>query len=511
MKCDKFKVLLINPPSVCLIPKKYTGISFYDYIKISEPDYEHMPGEHLGIQYIAAYLDKKREDTDVSLLNACVENHTSLQQTLEAIKSVGKLDVIGFSGPINIFEEVLWLATEIKKINPNIKLVYGQYFASLNYDKILNKYPIFDYVCVGDGEIPFERFISYLNKEIPITEVPSFAYRQKNTVCLNKIPYSYEELKKLTPRREYSKKVLDSGMNLSISTSRGCPYRCSFCVSGSLMSKNPHINQHILRDSISVVDELEELYQTYKIKKVVFVDDTFAANTKKARQQARGIAQEIIKRNLNLSIMIDTRVDCIDEELFTLLRRAGIEKAFVGIESNTSSGLTMYNKGYKQENIQKQLNILKKLQIKVIPGLINFNPTSTIPDLLQNTKFILGLDKDYCITLGNSFLPYPGTILTDKLIKSGYVVGEFPNYQIKYAQQNIELLKDYFQQFISIYVDLRSKTTSPITISKLEDIAQSFFINMIHIANQVSFNNLLKQYFNKTKQHIYMIDKNNQK
>ena len=130
---------------------------------------------------------------------------------------------------------------------------------------------------------------------------------------------------------------------------------------------------------------------------------------------------------------------------------------------------------------------------------------------MQNTKFILGLDKDYCITLGNSFLPYPGIILTDKLIKSGYVVGEFPNYQIKYAQQNIELLKDYFQQFISIYVDLRSKTTSPITISKLEDIAQSFFINMIHIANQVSFNNLLKQYFNKTKQHIYMIDKNNQK
>lgn len=34
---------------------------------------------------------------------------------------------------------------------------------------------------------------------------------------------------------------------------------------------------------------------------------------------------------------------------------------------------------------------------------------------------------------------------------------------------------------------------------------------MIHIANQVSFNKLLKQYFNKTKQHIYMIDKNNQK
>ena len=478
----KFKILLVNPPGICLIPENLKGNSFYDYLKMSEPDHEHLPGEHLGIQYIASYLDTKRKDTETILLNACVESHTSLQQTYNIIESYGKLDVIGFTGPFNVFEEVLWLAEQVKERMPDTKIVYGQYFASLNYEQILEKYPVFDYICVGDGEIPFERFIAFLNNEITLDRVPSFAYIKNGQCVLNHISYDYSELKTLIPRRDYAVKVLESGMNLSITASRGCPYRCSFCVSGSLMSKENHHSNYILRDPISFVDELEQMVKDYGIERVVFVDDTFAAGTMRTKEQAKQIAIEIIKRELHLSIMIDTRIDCVDESLFKLLKQAGVSKAFVGIESNNTSALNIYNKGYKQQDVKKQLAILQQLDIKVIPGIINFNPKSTLQELKQNIDFILGLNKDYSIKISNSFIPYPGTILTNQFIQSGNVDGDFPYYSVKYDYREVAILQKFFVLFNKAYAKIRNACVTPCVIKYLEELSEIFFYKMLDVA-----------------------------
>lgn len=507
MTKKRFKILLVNPPSVCLIPSGFKGYSFYDYLKSSEPDHDHLPGEHLGIQYIAAYLDSKRKDTETFLLNACVERHTNIQQTYDSIVSYGELDVIGFTGPFNVFEEVLWLAKQIKAHCPNTKIVYGQYFASLNYAQILEKYPVFDYICVGDGEVPFERFIAYLNDEISIDRIPSFAYIKNGKCVLNQIIYDYTDLKTLIPRREYAEKVLDAGMNLSITASRGCPYRCSFCVSGSLMSKGKSHANYLLRDPVAFVDELEQLKKRYGIKRVVFVDDTFAAGTLQAKEQTRQIATEIIRRDLQLSIMIDTRIDCIDECLFKLLKQAGLSKAFVGIESNNSSALNIYNKGYNQQDVKQRLAILQKLDIKIIPGIINFNPKSTVQELKHNVDFILDLNKDYSIKLSNSFIPYPGTVLTNQFIQSGNVIGDFPYYTVKYDCNRVELLQKYFVLFNKIYTKTRNLCTTPSIIKHMEYVSEYFFNKMLEIAEKSDSNDKYKQCFDAIVEEINLINR----
>lgn len=505
MRARKYKVLLVNPPSVCLIPDNRQECSFYDYLLASEPDHDHLPGEHLGIEYIASYMDIKRPLVETILLNACVERHTNIQQTYDVIKSYGEFDVVGFSGPYNVFEEILWLASQIKTHYPNTKIVYGQYFASLNYKQILFKYPVFDYICVGDGEIPFERFIAYLNDEIKLEEIPSFAYIKDGVCILNHIKYDHSELLQIIPRRDYASKVLDAGLCLSIAASRGCPYRCSFCVSGSLMSKGDCYSTYILRDPKSVVDELEQMVIDYGIDRVVFVDDTFAAGSLRAKEQAKEIALEIIKRKLQISIMIDTRVDCIDESLFQLLKRAGVSKAFVGIESVSSSALGIYNKGYKQQNVKSQLSILQQLGIKVIPGIINFNPQSTISEIKHNVDFILELNIDYNIKLSNSFIPYPGTILTNKYIESGNVIGEFPQYSVIYNYQNVLALQRYFVLFNKEYASIRDTCMSQEKIEKLEKISKNFLKKMLDIAQLENYTNLFKIYFDKTIDTLHTI------
>src|SRR5689334_5895710 len=110
-------VLLVNPPtlhqgksvealgSVAAIPSPpyYASLLALDDAKPGRRS--TFTGEHLGLQSLQSALERAGHRTFV--LNACVEMHTSLQQTLSRMRTYGA-DVIGFTGPLEVFGENVW-------------------------------------------------------------------------------------------------------------------------------------------------------------------------------------------------------------------------------------------------------------------------------------------------------------------------------------------------------------------------------------------------------------------
>lgn len=445
----KIKVLLVNPPTVAEIPEFARGISYYSWLKTKNKFCDFVPGELLGAQCIQKYVREHNLDCEFEILNACVEEHVSVEQTLEVILKKMPLDLVCLTGPYDVFSEILYIAEKIKQYNSNIKILYGQFFASLCYNEILEKYSVFDYLSVGYGEVTVSKLIDYLQNKCKIDEIPGLAYKMEDDVIYRKQEWcNVSEIIKIKPTRENVQKVLNSGLNISIFCSRGCPYRCSFCATGSLMGRE---HKYFLRDPYDVVDELEELYNKYHIKRITFVDDTFAPNTSAGKEQARIIAEEIIKRNIKLEIMVDSRIDCIDRELFTLLYRAGVRYVYIGIEAASDENLKEYNKGYKANKIKDSLEILSEIGIKAVYGFINFNPETTFEDLLSNIELLSNLKYTDPTMYSHEYIPYPGTDMTKRLIKEGLVVGSFPNYRIIYKEPKIQTIKNVYDKLLAIY------------------------------------------------------------
>jgi radical SAM superfamily enzyme YgiQ (UPF0313 family) len=117
-------------------------------------------------------------------------------------------------------------------------------------------------------------------------------------------------------------------------TSRGCPFRCSFCdksVSGSRWRARP---------AWHVVDEMQQMREQFGLRFINFYDDNFTLNRGRVVQ----ICEEILRRGLDIQWKCEGRVDGVDVELLKLMRRAGCRVVAYGVESGNPETLFLLRK-----------------------------------------------------------------------------------------------------------------------------------------------------------------------
>ena len=96
-------------------------------------------------------------------------------------------------------------------------------------------------------------------------------------------------------------------------SSRGCPFRCTFC------DKSVGGSRWRARSAEDVVDEMVEVAQRYNIGFINFYDDNFTIR----RERVMQISEEILRRNLDIEWKCEGRVDSVDIEMLRLMRKAG--------------------------------------------------------------------------------------------------------------------------------------------------------------------------------------------
>jgi len=196
---------------------------------------------------------------------------------------------------------------------------------------------------------------------------------------------------------------------LPLLSSRGCPYSCTFC---SLITQG---KRHRVRSPKNVVDEIEFDVSEYGTKEIMFWDATFPLNKKIGEK----ICKEIIKRGLHKEIvwLSEARVDRVDKDLLTLMKKSGCRRVAYGIESAVQRILNNVKKGFTIEQAETAVRLTRKIGLETIGYFMLGLPGETEQTALATIEFAKRIDPDF--SKFNLTVPYPGSQLFNEAVKGG--------------------------------------------------------------------------------------------
>ena len=182
-----------------------------------------------------------------------------------------------------------------------------------------------------------------------------------------------------------------------IVTSRGCPAGCTFCIK--------HVSYQFstrLRSPKLIMEELWYL-KRLGIHNIHMYADLFTVN----RDQVMGLCNRMLEENIRIKWTCNSRVDFVDEEMLTLMGRAGCRLISWGLESGNEQILKHARKGAYPEKAERALSWAKKAGIMNWGYFIIGLPGETDDTIRQTIDFSKKLPLD--IALFHVAAPYPGT------------------------------------------------------------------------------------------------------
>jgi anaerobic magnesium-protoporphyrin IX monomethyl ester cyclase len=373
----------------------------------------------LGMLYVASVLEEK--GIEISALDQAAKGFT-VDETVNWIEKENP-DILGFSTFSTSGRTAALISAEVKKKNPNLIIVFGNYYATFNSERILKKYPAVDIAVRGEGENTTIELVDYLKRGDDLKRVHGITFRNKNSIIstperplikdLDSLPFPDRDL----VDADYHSLI--AGTNVapkkftSIVSSRGCVYRCRFC-SCTQFARN------IWRPR-SVKNTMDELHflASEGYKQFIFTDDSFTLNPKRVNELCRTMRKE----RLNMDWICEGRVDSCSHELLHEMAKAGCKILFLGIESANQRILDYYNKKATPKLSESAVKTAKKAGIDVIVGsFILGAPDETKKEIQHTIEFARKIPID--IPEFNILGVYPGTDMWDEFELKGLLNGD---------------------------------------------------------------------------------------
>ncbi|PWM47704.1 MAG: hypothetical protein DBX47_00030 [Clostridiales bacterium] len=273
-----------------------------------------------------------------------------------------KPHVVGLSCYIWNIEKIYILAALIKDRLPDTVTVLGGPEVSYNAATVLQNNNV-DFVLSGEGEKPFALFINALKNNSSLENLPGLCRRTSSGIVVAD-PYVSAEEPPSPYTEEYFKAL--NGKIAYIETSRGCPYNCAFCLSGRC-GKARFFNLDRAKKDI-------ELLAQSGTKTIKFVDRTFNANKKRAKEIIRFITENLSQSGVCFHFEIAG--DILDDELILLLNSSpkGLFQLEIGLQSFNEKTLSEINRKTNTKNLKQNISRLLEFQnvhihIDLIAGL----------------------------------------------------------------------------------------------------------------------------------------------
>ncbi len=362
----------------------------------------------MGLATIAAVLEK--QGYPVTVLDA-----NALKLKPEDIASrVVDADVVGLTAVTPTINTAITIAGHLKKANPGLPVILGGAHATLLPEETLASAPGIDVVVRGEGEETLIDLLRALENKKSLSEISGISYRKDGravnnparsvSIDLDSLPFlAYH----LLPRRRY-KPHPPHGRALpfaAIITSRGCPYRCSYC------SKPIFGSRFRAQSPQRVVDEIAYYQDKFGVKEIAFYDDVFTLNKKRAYD----IAEGIIKRGLKIHWTCETRVNLVDKDLLHHMKRAGCYAIAYGIESGSQEILDTMNKGITIDEVEEAVRLTREVGLQTIGYFMIGSPGESPETIVATIEFAKKLKIDFAQFAVTT--PFPGTDLYDRYLK----------------------------------------------------------------------------------------------
>lgn len=378
-------------------------------------------------------------------------------------------------------EEAAHLVQTVRSRRPGTHISLGGNFPTVAFRKII-KDPDFrgvDSVVLCEGDRTFEELVGRICEGAEWRDVEGIAFRSDGRALSTPARMLQENLDELPfPVRVGACVETETfGYEVRLCSSRGCYANCSFCGVRAFYDESRGTCWRG-RSPQNVADEMEYFVRTMDVHTFEFVDDDFLGLGKRGRTRARGIAREIERRKLRVTFSISCRVNDVDWETITELKRAGLDCVFLGIESGTQRGLDVFNKGITVRESEEALIMLRKLQLRVRVGFIFFFPQMTLQDVIENLNFLekiirWGAEPD---SGGfNALQVYHRTPIQYTLKELGLLRGNYRGYEYDFADPDVALLCAFMQRpWYHTFLDIYKSFAGPAGVAVRRAIAEDW-------------------------------------
>jgi len=373
------RVLLINP-----------------YYPITET-----PSPPLGLAYLAGALEAA--GVSVQLLDLVVIPKTA--STLATAINRFQPDVVGVTAVTMTAETAFGLIREVKNIAPEVLTVMGGPHVTFSTAATLAAVPDLDVIVRGEGEHTLLELLDD-NDSRRWEAIPGLAFRENGRVRHTPWREPETDLSRLPDPARHGLplgRYRTLGMPVSVTTSRGCPFQCVFCVGRRMVGARVRY-----RAPLRVVDEMAGL-AALGFRQVNLADDLFTANPR----HCLAICDELLRRDVTLRWSSFARVDTVSVPLLTRMRMAGCHAVSFGIESGSPEILERVRKKITPAQVEEAVAMCRQAGLEAHASFILGLPGETPETLEQTMAFARRLGEQGLYYGFHLLAPFPGTAIGD--------------------------------------------------------------------------------------------------
>ncbi len=377
----------------------------------------------LGICYLAKYLLKA--NYEVKIID-CVVERLTLDELKKRILDYAP-DIAGISSTTVAFYHAKQVISLVKDIAPQIITILGGAHITACQDETMNECEDIDIGVIGEGEETLLEVLKKIQDNESLAGVLGTIYRDNGNIIKNErrpvirdldvVPFPAREL--LPHLSSYSHTALrgkKGKLTATLITSRGCPFGCRYCDQSIFGKKwRKHSADYVF-------SEIKTLKEKFGVEFISIEDDIFTLYKPRVME----ICQKIIDHKLDIKWACSARINTLDDNVLALMKRAGCQSIYVGLESGNTRILKLINKGITSEEAKEGIIRIRKAGINVVASFILGIPSETREEMNQTVKFALSLPVD-----GASFFlftPYPNTELRVLALENGKVSTDWRDY-----------------------------------------------------------------------------------
>jgi radical SAM superfamily enzyme YgiQ (UPF0313 family) len=355
----------------------------------------------LGLLSIAAWLEQ--EGHRVFVYDGLGPDAPPNNEAFAARILADRPEMAGFSATTSGFLDGVDLAERLKEKRPDIRTVFGGVHISAVGGPLLSDFPTVDYLCMGEGEATLAELASGSDP----AQVDGLGFRDGGKIVVNpphkpiqdldSLPFpAYQALAGFP--RSYHLPLFSyiRGPGATMVTSRGCPYRCTFC------DRSVFGSRYRFNSAEYIYEHMRYLRDSFGVRHINIYDDLFTVH----RGRIIELCRKLSDRPLGLRFNCAVRVGHADKELLDMLKAAGCLMVSIGIESGDEQVLARQKAGVDLQGVRRTVHRIKDKGLRVKGLFMMGLPEETAESIRKTSDFALSLGLDDMNMA--KFTPFPG-------------------------------------------------------------------------------------------------------
>jgi anaerobic magnesium-protoporphyrin IX monomethyl ester cyclase len=396
---DAPRILLLNPP-------RFNGIPV---TRLFRSEYLFVQGNQVPAMDLAYFAARAKGRAQLALVEANGED-LSNEQVIERIADF-RPDVIVQKGVLNVLHHDLAAAGDYKQRNPRVKIVLSCRGAIDAERAVFEEFPFVD--AIARGEI--DAFAQDIADRPDLDGIAGLSLPDRLTEVIRVV----EDLDEFPlPDLELMPPLWYSGFDLSyygvpsgyfLTSSRGCPYTCTFCMVGGIDGRPFRYRR---RDPRNVAEEVRLVRQKYGVRDMYVFDEIFTMPGHGER-----VCEAWLADRTGVQWICEGKPDLVNAPMLSTMKRAGCLAIYYGIESGDDGILRDVQKGHTTADARRALELTRRAGILAGAYVMLGFPGETLRTYLNTAGFLLETRPD--LLRYDFLLPYPVTVLHREMVDSG--------------------------------------------------------------------------------------------